>query len=105
MTEKARARKLKPEEMQGGTFTITNYGSIGGKYSTPILNVGESGILGVGQIFESLEMKNGKISAVKKIPISLTFDHQLIDGAQAARFIKTIRSYLEEPRNLLTEKD
>jgi pyruvate dehydrogenase E2 component (dihydrolipoamide acetyltransferase) len=105
LAEKARTRQIKPEEMQSSTFTITNYGSFGGKYATPILNLGESGILGIGAIYDHLESNKGKIKEAKKLPLSLTFDHRIIDGAQASKFLKTLCLYLEDPEHLLLEID
>ncbi|MBX4196817.1 2-oxo acid dehydrogenase subunit E2 [Candidatus Pacearchaeota archaeon] len=95
LAEKARARTIKLEEMQGGTFTITNYGSIGGTYATPIINPGEAAILGTGRIFD-----RGK---TKVLPLSLTFDHRIIDGAQAARFLESLKMFIEDPGHLMLE--
>ncbi len=104
LAQKARDRKLMPAEMSGGTFTITNYGSIGGTYATPLINPGESAILGVGRIFE--EASSDKVGKKKKIlPLSLTFDHRIVDGAQAARFLETLKTYLEDPNHLFIELD
>lgn len=104
LADRAKSRQLKAEEMQGGTFTITNYGSYGGKYATPVLNVGESGILGIGRTYDNLVMdKKGKVKAQKTLPLSLTFDHRLIDGANAALFLKTLIEYLEDPDHFLLE--
>lgn len=102
LASKARDRKIGVEEMKGGTFTITNYGSIGGTYATPLINPPESAILGVGRVFERVNPKNpSKVSKI--LPISLTFDHRIIDGAQAARFVETLKSYLEDPNHLFME--
>ena len=90
---RAKKRELSLEELKGSTFTITNYGSIGGIYATPIINPGESAILGIGRIFD----REGR----KILPLSLTFDHRVIDGAQASRFIEKVKTYLEDPDHLL----
>lgn len=103
LAEKARTRKIDLMDLQGGTFTITNYGSIGGTYATPVLNPGEAGILGLGRIFERAVFINGRLRNVKILPISLTFDHRILDGAEAARFIESLKKFLEDPDHLLLE--
>ncbi len=99
---RARGRKLTPEEMSGSTFTITNYGSIGGTYATPLINPGESAILGVGRIFDAINL-NDYTKKVKILPLSLTFDHRVVDGAEASRFVETLKAYLEDPSHLFVE--
>jgi len=90
--------------MKGSTFTITNYGSIGGNYGTPVLNPGEAAILGLGRIFDRVVMdKRGNLKNIKVLPISLTFDHRILDGAQAARFIESLKLFLEDPDHLFRE--
>jgi pyruvate dehydrogenase E2 component (dihydrolipoamide acetyltransferase) len=100
---KARERKIKIEEMKGGTFTITNYGHFGGYFATPIINYPESAILGTGMISERPWVKNGKIVIRKILPISLTFDHRLTDGVDASRFLAKVTSYLEDPALIFIE--
>ncbi len=102
LAQKARDRKIAIDEMKGGTFTITNYGSIGGTYATPLINPGESAILGIGRIFEKLNPDNPQ-KKIKQLPISLTFDHRIVDGAQAARFLESLKEYLEDPNHLFIE--
>ena len=71
-------------------------------YGTPIINPGESAILGLGRIFDRVVLdSSGKVKNVKILPISLTFDHQIIDGAEANMFIETLKEYLESPEHLL----
>ena len=103
LAEKSRNRTIDIMDLKGSTFTITNYGSVGGTYGTPIINPGEAAILGLGRIFERavFDEKTGKVKNVKILPISLTFDHQIIDGAEANAFIVTLKGYLEEPNGLL----
>ncbi|MEK6925534.1 MAG: dihydrolipoamide acetyltransferase family protein [Nanoarchaeota archaeon] len=103
LAEKARNRTIDIMDLKGSTFTITNYGSVGGTYATPIINIGESAILGTGRIFDRvvLDEKTGKVRNAKILPISLTFDHQILDGAEATEFIETLKEYLEEPEYLL----
>lgn len=100
---KARERKIKLEEMKGGTFTITNYGHFGGYFATPIINYPESAILGTGMISERPWVKNGQIVIRKILPISLTFDHRLTDGVDASRFLAKVTSYLEDPALIFIE--
>ncbi len=88
--ERARAGKLRLEEVSGGTFTITNLGTYGVDGFTPILNTGETGILGVGRIIEKPVIHRGEIARRSMMTLSLTFDHRLIDGAPAAQFLQTV---------------
>ncbi len=100
LAEKAKNKKLDLMDMKGGSFTITNYGSISGTYGTPIINPSESAILGLGRAFDRVVLTNGKLENRKILPISLTFDHQILDGAEAARFLKTINEILFKSSNL-----
>ncbi len=88
--EKARAGKLKLEDVSGGTFTITNLGAYGVDAFTPILNPGETGILGVGRIVEKPAVYRGEITRRAMMTLSLTFDHRTVDGAPAAEFLRTV---------------
>ncbi|HIK00763.1 TPA: 2-oxo acid dehydrogenase subunit E2 [archaeon] len=103
LSEKARSRKIDLADLRGGTFTITNYGSIGTQFGTPIINYPESAILGLGRIQEKPVVKDGKIVVRKMLPISLTFDHRIVDGAYAARFITVLIKNLENPELLLKQ--
>lgn len=105
LAKKAAERKLDVMDMKGGTFTITNYGSIGGTYGTPVLNPGEASILGLGRIFDRavFDEKTGKVKNIKVLPVSMTFDHRILDGAQAARFLESLKKFLEDPDHLLLE--
>lgn len=104
LAEKARTRRIDIADMQGGSFTISNLGSIGGTFFTPIINFPEAAILGLGRMVDKPLVKDGKIVIRKIMPLSLTYDHRLIDGAQAAAFLNTIKNYLENPNSLMTEK-
>jgi pyruvate dehydrogenase E2 component (dihydrolipoamide acetyltransferase) len=95
LAEKARNRKLDLADMQGGTFTISNIGSIGGTFFTPIINLPEAALLGVGKMIEKPVAKEGRVVIRKMLPLSLTYDHRLIDGAQAAAFLAAIKDALE----------
>jgi len=88
--EKARGGKLKLEDISGGTFTITNLGTFGVDAFTPILNSGETGILGVGRIVEKPAIYRGEMTRRAMMTLSLTFDHRVIDGAPAALFLQTV---------------
>jgi pyruvate dehydrogenase E2 component (dihydrolipoamide acetyltransferase) len=88
--EKARTGHLKLEDVRGGTFTITNLGTYGVDGFTPILNPGETGILGVGRIVEKPAIYRGEIARRAMMTLSLTFDHRVVDGAPAAEFLQTV---------------
>ena len=92
---RARDKKLELSEIQGGTFTITNLGAFGIESFTPIINPPELGILGVGRIIEKPVMIDGEVLGRSMITLSLTFDHRLIDGAPAARFLQSITQLIE----------
>jgi pyruvate dehydrogenase E2 component (dihydrolipoamide acetyltransferase) len=87
LAEKARARKVSLQELQGGTFTISNQGGIGGAHFTPIINKPEVAILGLGRGTVKAVSKNGKIESRLMMPMGLSYDHRIIDGGTAARFI------------------
>lgn len=101
VAQKARAGSLNSDDMQGTTFTISNLGSFGIEYFTPVLNTPETGILGVGAIEHVPVYKGKKIKKGSMLPLSLTFDHRVLDGAPAAAFLRTIKQYLEEPVTIL----
>jgi pyruvate dehydrogenase E2 component (dihydrolipoamide acetyltransferase) len=88
--EKARTGHLKLEDVMGGTFTITNLGTYGIDGFTPILNPGETGILGIGRIVEKPALYRGEIARRAMMTLSLTFDHRVVDGAPAAEFLQTV---------------
>jgi pyruvate dehydrogenase E2 component (dihydrolipoamide acetyltransferase) len=97
MTDKARQRKLTQEEMSGGTFTISNLGMFGIGYFTPLINLPESAILGVGSIEKKVVVQNDEIVIRPMIRLSLTLDHRSLDGAPAARFFQHLKKLLETP--------
>ena len=99
--EKSRDGKLGMDDMRGGTFTISNLGAIGGTYSTPVINVPEVAILLVGRSREMPIVKDGEIKIRLMMPLSLSYDHRLVDGAAAARFLNDVKGYLETPSRLL----
>jgi len=103
LVERARDRSIAPEEMRGGTFSITNFGAVGGEYATPIVNYPETAILGVGEIKEKPRVVGGDVVPRKVLTLSLSIDHRVVDGAEAARFTNTVIEYLESPELLLLE--
>lgn len=98
---RAREGKLKPDEMTGGTFTVTNLGMFDIDAFTPIINQPESAILGVGRMLEKPVVRDGQIVIRTMMALSLSFDHRVLDGAPAAEFLKTIKLLLENPLRLL----
>lgn len=101
-SERARQRKLELSEMRGGTFTITNLGSIGGTCFTPIVNFPEVAILGMSRGRpEPVIGENGQIVTRVMLPLSLSYDHRVIDGADGARFIRRVATLLSDPYMLL----
>ncbi|GCF13509.1 branched-chain alpha-keto acid dehydrogenase subunit E2 [Haloarcula mannanilytica] len=103
LVARARSRDIERSEMQGGTFTVTNFGAIGGEYASPIINVPETAILGIGALKERPVAENGEVLAKPTLPLSLAIDHRVIDGADAARFVNTLKAYLADPTRLLLE--
>jgi len=99
--DKAKSRKIDLMDLRGGVFTITNIGVIGSTYFTPIVNYPESCILGTGRIEDQARVIDGKIAIRKVMPISFTYDHRVIDGAEAARFMNDLKTILEKPGSLV----
>ncbi len=103
LSQKARNRKIKLEEMKGSTFTITNYGHFGGMFATPIINYPDVAILGTGKISERPWVKDGQIVIRRILSLSLTFDHRVADGVDSAKFLSKVIQYLEDPALLFIE--
>ncbi len=103
VTDKARKRTIDLADLKGGTFTITNYGAIGGMYGTPVINHPEVAILGVGKMKETPVVVDGKVEIRKILFLSLSFDHRVVDGAEAARFLNSVITRLEDPDLILLE--
>jgi pyruvate dehydrogenase E2 component (dihydrolipoamide acetyltransferase) len=101
LVERARNRELAPEEFQGSTFTITNFGAIGGEYATPILNYPETGILGLGELQQRPVVEDGEVVPKHTLPLSVSIDHRVVDGAVSAGFCNDLKTYLEDPIHLL----
>lgn len=103
LSKRARDGKLKPDEMKGATITITNIGSVGGTYATPIINHPEVAILGMYKTIEKPVIKNGELTAEKFMNFTVTADHRLIDGAVAANFLKSFFKRIENPGALMLD--
>jgi len=103
LVEKARNRTIDLADLKGGTFTISNYGALGGIYATPIINYPEVAILGVGKIREIPVVRSGKLVVRKILSLALSFDHRVVDGAEGARFLNTVIARLEDPDLILLE--
>jgi pyruvate dehydrogenase E2 component (dihydrolipoamide acetyltransferase) len=101
LSQKARNASFTLEEIRGGTFTISNMGAVGGTYSTPIINHPEVAILLVGRARWMLVSRDEKIENRFMLPLSLSYDHRLVDGAAAARFLNEVINYLQNPGKLL----
>ncbi|HYM07348.1 MAG TPA: dihydrolipoyllysine-residue acetyltransferase [Terriglobales bacterium] len=97
LSKKARDKKITPAEMEGGTFTITNLGGVGGTGFSPIVNFPEVAILGLSRSSMEPVWMNGKFEPRQVLPLSLSYDHRLIDGADAARFLRWIAEAFEQP--------
>ena len=103
LAKRARDNKLSLSDLQGGTFTITNGGVFGSLMSTPILNAPQVGILGMHKIQERPVVINGQVVVRPMMYIALSYDHRIIDGSTAVRFLVHIKDLLEDPDSLLLE--
>lgn len=101
IAEKARERKLTLDDMKGGTFTVTNYGAIAGTYGVPVINYPQAAILGIGRILKEPVVKNDEIVVGHVLPLSLSVDHRIVDGGDAARFLLRVKELLSDPVSLL----
>jgi pyruvate dehydrogenase E2 component (dihydrolipoamide acetyltransferase) len=101
LTSLARRRRLEPEDMRQGTFTVTNVGPAGGWFGTSIIRHPESAILGVGRMAERPVVRDGRVVVGTVLPLALTFDHRVIDGDAALAFVQALRERLESPEQLM----
>lgn len=101
--QRANANKLAPEELQGGTFTISNGGVFGSLLSTPIVNPPQSGVLGMHSIQERPVAVNGQVVIRPMMYLALTYDHRMVDGREAVTFLKRIKDAVEKPARMLLE--
>ena len=100
LSEKATSGNLSIEDLQGGTFTISNGGVYGSMLSTPILNLPQSGVLGMHNIVERPIATNGEIKIRPVMYLALSYDHRIIDGKDSVSFLKTVKDNLQDPRRL-----
>ncbi len=103
MAARARQNKLTLAELQGSTFTITNGGIFGSLLSTPILNTPEVGILGMHKIEERPIALNGQVVIRPMMYVALSYDHRIVDGSEAVRFLVRVKELIEDPEALLLE--
>ncbi|MBX3464957.1 MAG: 2-oxo acid dehydrogenase subunit E2, partial [Planctomycetes bacterium] len=101
LAARTREGKVTVDDLTGGTFTITNAGNIGGLFATPVINFPEVAILGVHAIKDTPVVKNGQIVVGKKMYLSVSIDHRLVDGATGARWMNVVKEHLEQPYRLL----
>merc|ERR1719370_2078077 len=101
--QKAKNNELAVEDMDGGTFTISNGGVFGSLFGTPIINPPQSAILGMHGVFERPVVRNGNVVIRPMMYIALTYDHRLVDGREAVTFLRTIKNAVEDPRVMLME--
>ena len=98
--DKARNGKITINDLQGGTFTITNGGIYGSMLSTPILNPPQSGVLGMHNIIQRPVVINSEVTIRPMMYLALSYDHRIVDGREAVSFLKNVKDYLEQPRRL-----
>ncbi len=103
LAERARTRRIRLDELRGGTFTITNYGAIAGIFGAPIINTPEAAILGVGRLLDQPVVRQGAVVPGKVLPLSLAVDHRIIDGGDAARFLRELMELLANPLAMLMD--
>jgi pyruvate dehydrogenase E2 component (dihydrolipoamide acetyltransferase) len=101
LAQKARDRRLQPDEFEGSTFTTSNLGMFGIEEFTAIINPPEACILAIGAIRDEAIVRDGQVVAGKRMKLTMSCDHRVVDGATGSRFLETLRKYLEEPLNLL----
>jgi pyruvate/2-oxoglutarate dehydrogenase complex dihydrolipoamide acyltransferase (E2) component len=100
LTEVARAGRIQPQELVGSTITVTNVGTFGAEFGTPIINHPEAAILALGVIEPRALVVEGRVEARPAVTLSLSFDHRVMDGAQAGRALKALKDLLENPLRL-----
>jgi len=101
LTDLARTRRIPLTDLRGGTFTMSNYGAIGGIFATPMLHLPEVAILGIGKLLQKPVVHGGEVVIRTIVPLSLTFDHRALDGAEAQRFLNELIAYLSNPARLI----
>jgi pyruvate/2-oxoglutarate dehydrogenase complex dihydrolipoamide acyltransferase (E2) component len=102
LTDRARGRTLLLEEIRGGSFTISNFGSFSGVYGNPMILPPQVGILGIGRVHQEPVVKDGQVTVASVLPLSLVVDHRLIDGVYACKFLSRFMELVSKPLLLLT---
>jgi 2-oxoglutarate dehydrogenase E2 component (dihydrolipoamide succinyltransferase) len=100
---RAKENKIRPDELEGGTFTITNGGIYGSLLSTPIVNPPQSGVLGLHAIQERPVARDGQVVIRPMMYVALTYDHRIVDGREAVTFLKRVQAITEDPARMLLE--
>ncbi len=103
ITRKVEENKITLDDMRDGTFSVTSYGSIGGKFAFPVINYPQVGILGIGRISDQPVVRQGQVVVGKVLPLSISADHRVVDGAEVSRFLNTLMSYLADPISMMLE--
>ena len=101
IAEKARNRSLTMEDMKNGSFTITNFGSIGGQFAVPVINYPQAGILGIGRIVEKPVVKDKTVVPGSLLPLSISVDHRIVDGGEVSRFLNRLMEFLGDPVSMI----
>ena len=99
---RAPKRQLSLDELKGGTFSITSYGSIGGYFAVPVINYPQAAIFGIGRLTQKPVIKDGQIAIGNVLPISMSVDHRIVDGGEVARFLNQVLEYLKDPLLMLS---
>jgi 2-oxoglutarate dehydrogenase E2 component (dihydrolipoamide succinyltransferase) len=101
--KRAQENRLRLDELEGGTFTISNGGIYGSMLSTPIINPPQSGVLGMHAIQERPVARNGNVEIRPMMYVALTYDHRIVDGREAVTFLKRIKDIIEDPQRIMLE--
>jgi pyruvate dehydrogenase E2 component (dihydrolipoamide acetyltransferase) len=101
LTERAQQRRVSPEEAEGGTFTVSNIGALGGGHGTPIIPYGTTAIMSIGRAAPAVVLRDGGMVMTTLMPVSLSYDHRVIDGGLGQRFLARIVANLEDPTRFL----
>lgn len=101
LIERSQDRKISLDDLRGGTFSITNYGAVGSNYGVPVIKYPEAAIIGIGRITKKPVVIDGEIVIRDLVPISLSIDHRIVDGADAGRFLNKVKEFLQDPMLLL----
>jgi len=99
---RAPKRQLNLNELKGGSFSITSYGSIGGYFAVPVINYPQVAIFGIGRLTQKPVIKDGQIAIGNVLPISMSVDHRIVDGGEVARFLNLVLEYLKDPLMMLS---